>query len=372
MSFPSSMVIRPAVAVAVLFALASVEAEELPGEPGLYAVRLTDGSLINLRVLTKDIEVTTDYGKLNVPMAHVRRMDVAPHDPETVQKRRHDDVIVTTMFPIVGRIEGQTLKVDSRIFGKVLLPLAHTLQVRSLTAEPEAAFELVERPRAPSTVPLAAASVDTSLSTVRLVDGSLVDLRLLTKQIDITTRDGKRKVPVADIRRIDVGFRYPEGTQRRVEAAVAQLGHANFRVRDAAGKELLRLKELAYPALTRAAQSANLETKRRATQLVRDLEGKLPDELLRVREDDVIVTPQAPIMGRIEGASLKVHSRIFGEGELQLVDTLQVRSLTAELMAARGLLERVRGVVRAGRTTRSELLGSGRNPYEELPKEGAC
>ena len=58
-----------------------------------------------------------------------------------VQKRRHDDVIVTTMFPIVGRIEGQALKVDSRIFGKVLLPLAHTLQVRSLTAEPEAAEE---------------------------------------------------------------------------------------------------------------------------------------------------------------------------------------------------------------------------------------
>src|SRR5437763_1716326 len=82
-----------------------------------------------------------------------------------------------------------------------------------------------------------------------------VTVRLLTEELEIRTRYGKLLVPVSDVRRIEVGFRYPEGVERRVEQAVERLGSADFKDRDAAGTDLLRLKELAYPALKRATHS---------------------------------------------------------------------------------------------------------------------
>src|SRR5436309_1651496 len=62
---------------------------------------------------------------------------------------------------------------------------------------------------------------ETELYEVRLADGSVVKMRLLTEEIEVATRYGTLKVPMADIRRIDIGFRYPEGTEKRIEAAVA-------------------------------------------------------------------------------------------------------------------------------------------------------
>ena len=151
---------------------------------------------------------------------------------------------------------------------------------------------------------------------MRLADGSQIVLRLLNEEIEINTDYGKLKVPVAHIRRIDVGLRYPEGVEKRVEGALARLRDADSKVRIAAGKELVHLNELAYPALLRAAKSADLEFKRQAAELVRELEDKVPGELLWLRDRDIIVTTQFPIVGRIEGLSLKVHSRIFGQGQL--------------------------------------------------------
>src|SRR5262249_2405815 len=147
-------------------------------------------------------------------------------------------------------------------------------------------------------------------------------------QIETTPPSGKLKVPVGDIRRIEVGFRYPSGVERKVETAVERLGDADFRARETAGAELLALKELAYPALKRAVKSTDQEVQRRATDLVRQLEEKLPAEKLRLRDQDVVLTTQFPIAGRIEGLSLKGKSTVFGEVEVQFAEMRQVRSLT--------------------------------------------
>ena len=212
---------------------------------------------------------------------------------------------------------------------------------------------------------------DPGLYQVRLADGSLVNVRLLTEEVEITTRYGKLKVPAADVRRIDVGFRYPEGVEKRVGEAVARLGDADFKVRDAASEELRRLKERAYPALKQAANSADEEVKRRAAELVRELEDKLPAEQLEIRDHDVLVTPLFPIAGRIEERALKVQSPVFGEVQIPLADIRQVRSLTADSEATQVLLKRVEAAVRRGRTTRTQHMGTGKDPYEEVPKEGA-
>jgi hypothetical protein len=110
---------------------------------------------------------------------------------------------------------------------------------------------------------------DPGLYQVRLADGSLVNVRLLTEEVEITTRYGKLKVPAADVRRIDVGFRYPEGVEKRVGEAVARLGDADFKVRDAASEELRRLKERAYPVLLAVMLAAE------KAELSRDIPSRL-------------------------------------------------------------------------------------------------
>src|SRR5439155_6042505 len=125
----------------------------------------------------------------------------------------------------------------------------------------------------------------------------------------------------------DVGFRYPEGVEKRVEAAVAALGAGDFKAREVASADLLRLRELAYPALKRAVKSDDQEVKRRAADIVRGLEDRLPADKLRLRDHDVVYTSHFPIAGRIKALALKGHSAVFGEVQMPPADTRQVRSL---------------------------------------------
>jgi hypothetical protein len=206
---------------------------------------------------------------------------------------------------------------------------------------------------------------------VRLVDGSLIDVRLNSKEIEITTGDRKLRQPVADIRRIDVGFRYPEGVEKQVDTAVARLGDAQFKVREAAGEELLQFKESACLALRRAVQSKDPEIKQRAAALLSTLEKKLPSDQLDLHENDVIVTAASTITGRIEEPTLKAEAGVFGKVQLPLAEIRQMRLLTAEILSARALLERVHGAVHARRTARTQHMGTGKDAYEEVPKSGA-
>jgi hypothetical protein len=282
-----------------------------------------------------------------------------------------DDFIVTARFPITGRIGGLAVKARSPALGEVQLRWADTRQIRLVEGESEPVDGLLPYARATFPQRSMLRSPERGVYEVRLADGGLLDMRLISKEIAIATREGKREVPVADVRRIDVGFRYPEGMQKRVEAAVARLGDSQFKIRESAGKDLLRLREVAYPALLRAAKSDDPEIKRRATALVRQLEGKLTGEQWAPHDDDVIVTTRHRLVGRIEGLALKAASPVFGEVQLRLADTREVRSLTAELAAARSLLDRVGEAVGGGHITRSQRMGTGTGPYEEVPRGGA-
>jgi hypothetical protein len=69
---------------------------------------------------------------------------------------------------------------------------------------------------------------DAGLYEISFNDGRQVELRLLTEAVEITTRYGKLKVPLADVRRIELGARHPEEARKQAEAAVARLGADDF------------------------------------------------------------------------------------------------------------------------------------------------
>src|SRR5262245_33034869 len=55
------------------------------------------------------------------------------------------------------------------------------------------------------------ARIEGAVFEVRLADDTQMKVALLDATLPVTTKYGKLIIPAADIRRLDFGFRYPEG-----------------------------------------------------------------------------------------------------------------------------------------------------------------
>jgi hypothetical protein len=166
---------------------------------------------------------------------------------------------------------------------------------------------------------------------VRFADDSVMKLTLLHDSLEFTTRYGKLTVPAGEIRKIELGLRYPEGVPQRIEAAIAQLADKDYRKREAASAELLRLQELAYPAVKHAANSSNAEVASRANRIMEDLERRLPEEHLNLKGHDVVHTAEFTFAGRLELTTLKAYSRYLGNVDVKLTDARVIRFLTGSI-----------------------------------------
>jgi hypothetical protein len=160
---------------------------------------------------------------------------------------------------------------------------------------------------------------------VRYNDGSTVKMKLLEDVIEVVTRYGSLNVATHEIRRIEIGMRCPEGVSKRIDAAVADLSSGDFKAREAAGAELLSLREYAYPAVQRAAKSADMETARRAQALLKTMREKIPSEKLHIKGHDVVQTIDFAIAGHIKPPALKARTAYFGDIRLNLAEIHTIR-----------------------------------------------
>jgi hypothetical protein len=165
----------------------------------------------------------------------------------------------------------------------------------------------------------------------KLVDDSMIKVVTLDSTVTMRTKYGKLTVPLADVQRLEIGFRYPEGMESRVDAAVANLGAESFRDRENAEKALTQMAEYALPALRRAAKSPDAEVSRRAGSLVKKLLDKLPAEKVVMKDYDLIETPEVSVRGRVESPTVKVKTLLSGETTLKLTDLRSLRSTAAAL-----------------------------------------
>jgi hypothetical protein len=162
---------------------------------------------------------------------------------------------------------------------------------------------------------------------VQFSDGSIVKLALLETKIDVTTRYGKLSVPMSEIRRIEMGLRYPDGALPKIQSAIAQLGDPDFKKREAASTELVAFRELAYPIVRRAVQTGNAEAQKRAKAVLEEIRKRLPEEKLAVKDLDTITTADFPIAGHIEATSFKASSPLLGNVEVKLFQVRGIRWL---------------------------------------------
>jgi len=156
--------------------------------------------------------------------------------------------------------------------------------------------------------------------TVHFRDGGSMRMKLRAKTIPIVTAYGKLDVPAEDIQGIELAPRLPDDVTRKVKDAIARLGSDKPDERSAAGPELFNLKEKAYIALVRASHSRDKDLAKRAGDLVDDLRGLVPNELLEAHIQDTIETEDSRFAGDVPLASLEATSPQFGNVELKLSD----------------------------------------------------
>ncbi|MFO0807211.1 MAG: LCCL domain-containing protein [Gemmataceae bacterium] len=161
---------------------------------------------------------------------------------------------------------------------------------------------------------------------VRCTDDSLLNLRVLDEVLVLETPHGRLTVPLDQVRRIEFATRLSDQTAQRIEAAVADLGRPQFKLREAATHELRKLKEKAYPALLIAAKNTDAEVAKRAQDLLDRLREMVSEDKLEQRPHDIVHTEHSKIAGRLTALSLRVRTEQFGDQPLRLTE---IRSLRA-------------------------------------------
>src|SRR5262249_25287866 len=162
---------------------------------------------------------------------------------------------------------------------------------------------------------------------VRFADGSTVRMVLTQSTVDVVTRYGKLSVPVADVRKIEFGLRYPEAVQSRIDAEIPRLASDDAKARDAASRELLTFRERAYPGLKRATTGTDADLAKRATGVLKQLEEKVGADKARVRDQDTVHTSEFTVVGRIDAPAFKGRTTYFGEVTVQLAEVRTIRFL---------------------------------------------
>lgn len=160
---------------------------------------------------------------------------------------------------------------------------------------------------------------------IRLADGSRVRMTILQESVDIITKYGKLTTPTKDIRRVEFGIRPPEELAKKIDNAIKRLGNEAFKDRESAMNELVAVGAPAYIALYKAAKSTDLEVSQRAKAALAKIREKVPEDRLRVKEDDMVQTADFTIVGRISTPTIKASSGIFGETQLNVSDLRGIR-----------------------------------------------
>lgn len=158
-------------------------------------------------------------------------------------------------------------------------------------------------------------------------DGSTLRVAVHDARIDVQTRYGTVRIPVAEVRRIELATRVEESVAKRIDEHLAKLSSPDFGTREVASSALIEFHDRAIPALLKATKHPNLEVVHRAEQILGKLRETLPADRFEIRKDDVIHTDDMKIAGTIAASSLRVTTRQFGEQQIKLADLRSVRSM---------------------------------------------
>src|SRR5438128_372837 len=116
---------------------------------------------------------------------------------------------------------------------------------------------------------------------VRFADGSSVRMAMLQENVEIVTKFGKLVVPLAEVRKIEIGVHLPEGVPEKIQAAMKKLNSEVFREREEAVNQLVQMGPHAYPTLHAASKSTDPEIAQRVEAAIKKIKAKYKEEALQ-------------------------------------------------------------------------------------------
>jgi hypothetical protein len=155
---------------------------------------------------------------------------------------------------------------------------------------------------------------------VRFGDNSNLRMLILQDNLEILTKFGKIPVPLAEVRKIEVGLHMDAGVPEKIKAALMNLGSEGFKEREEALNQLVALGPAAYPTLVAAAKSAELEISKRAETGLTRLRAKYKADQLSLTTQDRIITKDSIVSGEIVSSTIKAKTPYFGTVDLKLSD----------------------------------------------------
>ncbi len=162
---------------------------------------------------------------------------------------------------------------------------------------------------------------------IRMADETVMKVVLAEPTLTVSTKYGKLSVPANEVRRLEFGFRFPDGVEEKINKAIADLGSSEFRTREDAEQALASIGNHAIPALRRAAKSDDPEVMRRAKAVLKLVEARVANDKVELRDYDVIETAEFTIKGRLEMNTLKVRTKYFGDTTVKITDVRSFRSV---------------------------------------------
>jgi hypothetical protein len=208
-----------------------------------------------------------------------------------------------------------------------LIPVAALIAVIgfAVSAQPPAKESKQETQPAPTTK--SDPKTEPNTFELRMQDDTVMKVVLVDTSVSVITKYGKLAVPASEVRRLEFGFRYPEGVEAKIDAAIGELGSAEFRTREDAEQRLAEIGFYSIPALRRAQKHTDPEVVRRAGAVLKVIEGKLGDHKGDFRDYDVVETAEFTVKGKLELTGLKVRTKYFGDTTVKLTDIKTFRSV---------------------------------------------
>jgi hypothetical protein len=159
-----------------------------------------------------------------------------------------------------------------------------------------------------------------------LADKSLLRVRLADETIDIATKHGNLQIPADEVLGIDFALRQSPEVLALLAEKLEQLKTGDERVQKAVGGELVAMREEAYLAVKKAAESGDpLLSPPAQTVLERLRRAVDKGTLAAMREDDFVITAETKIAGKLTQPTLKIETQQFGPLDLKLADARTLR-----------------------------------------------
>lgn len=163
-------------------------------------------------------------------------------------------------------------------------------------------------------------------------NGAILKMRVLDEKLTLRSPYGTFVVPVREIKDVELATRVSPWVQKKVEEGIKGLTSEDPRKRDEAAEALERLKDKAVPALLRLRDHKDANVRLQVRRLLDKIRVEFGEKAVAARPHDIVRTSDCTICGDIQGASLQVHTEIFGDQALRLmyVRRLRLGSLPSE------------------------------------------